>query len=96
IQLQVLFNLIAQEDQNTNIKIASASKRDSTSMKAIAAVTMAFLPGTFVATLLSMDIFKWDANEASGVISARFWIYWAITVPLTLLTFVTWGLWMRY
>lgn len=88
ILLQGLFNLVAQRDQNTNIKIAREtkrlselakqdsarsiqiaadsrtlareSKRDSTSMKAIAAVTMFFLPGTFVAVRSSS--FKSDAE----------------------------------
>jgi hypothetical protein len=56
IMVQGIFNLIAQEDQNTSIGIArdshilaAESKRDSTSMKTIAVVTMTFLPGTFVA-----------------------------------------------
>jgi hypothetical protein len=62
IQVHGLFNLIAQRDQHTNIAIArdsrtlaEESKRDSTSMNAIAAVTMVFLPGTFtaVSTLFS-------------------------------------------
>ncbi|KAI1352237.1 hypothetical protein F5Y01DRAFT_280326 [Xylaria sp. FL0043] len=53
---QGIFNLIAQQDQNTSIGIAedsrilaAESKRDSTSMKTLAVVTMAFLPGAFVA-----------------------------------------------
>jgi hypothetical protein len=56
ILTQGIFNLIAQQDQNTSIGIArdsktlaEESKRDSTSMKAIAIVTMTYLPGTFVA-----------------------------------------------
>lgn len=56
ILVQGIFNLIAQQDQNTSIGIArdsrtlaEGSKRDSTSMKAIAVVTMTFLPGTFAA-----------------------------------------------
>jgi hypothetical protein len=56
ILIQGIFNLIAQQDQNTSIGIArdskilaEESKRDSTSMKALAIVTMAFLPGTFSA-----------------------------------------------
>ncbi len=56
IVIQGLFNLIAQRDQNVNIGIARdshtlarESKKDNTSMKAIAAVTMCFLPGTFAA-----------------------------------------------
>lgn len=56
ILVQGIFNLIAQQDQNTSIGIArdsktlaEESKRDSTSMKAIAIVTMTYLPGTFAA-----------------------------------------------
>lgn len=59
ILVQGIFNLIAQQDQNTSIRIArdsktiaEESKRDSTSMKAIAVVTMTFLPGTFAAVYL--------------------------------------------
>lgn len=47
---------MAQNDSRTNIAIAEASrriafetKRDSDAMKTIAALTMAFLPATFVA-----------------------------------------------
>lgn len=56
ILVQGIFNLIAQQDQNTSIGIArdsktlaEESKRDSTSMEAIAIVTMTYLPGTFAA-----------------------------------------------
>ncbi|KAL8851620.1 MAG: hypothetical protein Q9221_003457 [Calogaya cf. arnoldii] len=56
IQLSVVANLIAQNDSRTNIAIADASRRiafetrrDSDAMKTIAALTMVFLPGTFVA-----------------------------------------------
>ena len=49
-------NLIAQNVSRTNIAIADASRRiafetrrDSDAMKTIAALTMIFLPGTFVA-----------------------------------------------
>ena len=65
VQVQGLFNLIAQRDQNTNIEIADEmrqlaeeAKKDSTSMKAIAVVTMLFLPGSFAAVslLFSLEI----------------------------------------
>lgn len=56
IIVQGLMSLTAQRDAEVSIRIAHDSralateaKRDSTSMKAIAAVTMCFLPGTFVA-----------------------------------------------
>jgi hypothetical protein len=54
--LQGVLNLVSQHDANVNIelakdskRIALESKRDSTSMTAIAVVTMFFLPGTFTA-----------------------------------------------
>ena len=62
-------------------------------MKTLAAVTVAFLPGTFVAAFFSMPLFEWDAVDDGTVVSKRFWIYWAVTVPLTILTLVVWVLW---
>ena len=60
IQQRTLFNLITREDASVNIRIAEdsrllarASKRDSVAMKTMSVVTMAFLPGTFVAALCS-------------------------------------------
>ena len=61
IQIQGFFSLIAQRDQNQSIGIAITSKviaqdtkRDSTSMKALAVVTICFLPGIFVAVSVSL------------------------------------------
>lgn len=45
----LVFNLVTQQDAASNIQLASSMKRDSTSMNAIAALTMVFLPGTFTA-----------------------------------------------
>ena len=72
--------------------IASASKRDSSSMKTLAAMTVMFLPGTLVASLFSMPMFDWN-NANGNVLSHRFWIYWAITLPLTFVTVGAWVLW---
>ena len=61
ILVQTVFTLTTQRDQEVSIEIARDSKilaqqatRDSTSMKSIAAVTMCFLPGTFVAVSYDM------------------------------------------
>lgn len=64
-------------------------------MKTLAAVTVAFLPGTFVASFFAMPLFEWNAVGKSMVVSKRFWVYWAVTVPLTFLTLVIWVLWTR-
>ena len=100
--LTQLFNLIAQKEAKVGIAVAedsrtlaSASKEDSTAMKTLAAVTVAFLPGTFVASFFAMPLFEWDAVAEGIVVSKRFWIYWAVTVPLTCLTLVVWVLWTK-
>ncbi|KAI0815502.1 hypothetical protein GGR55DRAFT_349117 [Xylaria sp. FL0064] len=79
ILLQGIFNLIAQQDQNTSIGIAEDSRilaaesnRDRTSMKTLAVVTMAFLPGAFVAAVLAIPVFQWDAINPSEIVSRRF------------------------
>lgn len=89
-----LFNLIAKEDADLNIDLAKdqktialASKRDSSSMKTIAIMTMAFLPGTFFAALFATPLLKWDS---SPVMQNKFWVFWAFTVPSTLLILIIW------
>lgn len=34
-------------------------------------------------------MFDWDASE-NRLVSHCFWIYWAVTLPLTVAVFVTW------
>ena len=55
LMMNLLFSISAQVDNKTNLdiadltaKIALDTKRDSSSMITIAAVTMVFLPGTFI------------------------------------------------
>jgi hypothetical protein len=62
------YNFLAQKDNMLNIEVARdsklialASSRDSMSMKTIALLTIAFLPGTFVAVsipVLSVQILR--------------------------------------
>ena len=99
ILVQTLLSLTSQRDQNVSISIAEDSRvlarqaiRDSTSMKAIAAVTMCFLPGTFVSSVFAMPMIAWNAAPEHAV-SSHFWIYWAITVPLTGSVVLVWLFW---
>lgn len=69
-------------------------------MKTLAVVTMFFLPGSFVSALFSMPMFEWDKVDLSsrfiGVSTMpQFGLYWVITIPLTLVTFILyfWWLW---
>jgi hypothetical protein len=99
-QVTAIFHLINQADASTNFRVAHdmkilaiACRSDSMSMKILAAVTTTFLPGAFVATLFSMDMFDWFAGHGTPVVSGRFWIYWSVTIPLTLLTV---GIWLGW
>jgi hypothetical protein len=44
-----LYTSIAQDDGQTSARIAASAGKDSTSMKIIALITAAYLPGTFIA-----------------------------------------------
>jgi hypothetical protein len=108
LQLSVLYNFVAQMDNALNAQLAAAAGRDSTSMKILAFISAIFLPGSFVAGVFSMSMFNWQysgnnncnagdvsGGGVSGVVSKRFWIYWVVTVPLTLITLLGWGFWWR-
>jgi len=43
-----------------------------------------------------MSVFKWDATGGVQVVGDRFWVYWAVTIPLIFATFLACILWLRY
>lgn len=84
-QLDVTKALIAQRDTQLNIDIAEAMKRDAEIMRSIAAITMIFLPATFVATFFSMVFFRIGDESSSPLkVDERIWYYPAVTVPITM------------
>ena len=94
-----MLSAIAQSDAEYTAAIAVDGKHDGTAMKTVAILGIVFLPGTFVATLFSLDIFRWGDNDqrktSSLTVLPTIWIYWAVTVPLTVVTFLVWALWSR-
>ncbi|ORY00877.1 hypothetical protein BCR34DRAFT_606119, partial [Clohesyomyces aquaticus] len=82
-QQSAVYNYIAQRDARVQRELAQsasqtalASKRDSSSMKGIAILTMVFLPGTYIATLFTIPGMQTMRNNFS--------LYWAVTLPITL------------
>ncbi|KAF2471517.1 uncharacterized protein BDR25DRAFT_155301, partial [Lindgomyces ingoldianus] len=89
-------------------RIAILTRRDSTDMRIIAAVTLIFLPGTFVATVFSTGLFDWTPNTQStggdeggggggsggrsGILSKYIWVYFMLTGVLTFVVLVAWVL----
>ncbi|MCJ1371249.1 hypothetical protein MMC20_002464 [Loxospora ochrophaea] len=103
-QLAVAYNFAQQKDNMTNLEVAAdsrsiaqASKHDSSAMRSIAVLTMVFLPGTAVATIFSMPFFQVQNGQGqSGLVANQFWIYWAVTVPLTFVVLLVWIIWIRW
>ncbi|KAK5998023.1 hypothetical protein PT974_00393 [Cladobotryum mycophilum] len=65
---------------------------DNTIMKSITLLTMIFLPSTFVTSLFSTTFFAFQDNEWQ--FSNKFWIYWVIVIPLTLVVVLFWKWWI--
>jgi hypothetical protein len=80
-----LFSIVNRVDAQANIDhakvdvdFAKAAKEDSSAMKTIAIMTMAFLPATFFAALFALPSPQW-------------WVYWTYTLPTTVLVFAIWS-----
>jgi len=84
---------VSQEHSQVNKIIAREAKKDSASMKTIAALTMLFLPGTYIATMFGMSFFTF--SDAGLTVSGHWWIYVAVTVPTTITLSVIWWAWNR-
>jgi MFS-type transporter involved in bile tolerance (Atg22 family) len=83
-KLSQVFNLVTQQDATTSTAIAEETKADGAAMKTIAALTMVFLPGTFLASVFSMPMLE----------DAKLSLYVAIVVPLTVAVVGCWWLWL--
>jgi hypothetical protein len=96
VQVAVVAGALTANDANTTIRIAEDTRRDSNSMKVIAALTMIFLPLTSVATFFSMGFFHFDGESDQLRVSPSWRLYPAVTVPLTVTIFGIWMGWMKW
>lgn len=87
---------MAQEDNILTARMAVASTRDSSSMKALAVITALFMPSEYIGTVFGMSMFDFgdskDSNSNSSV-PPRFWLYWTISIPLTIGVITIWRAW---
>ncbi|EHK22089.1 uncharacterized protein TRIVIDRAFT_222470 [Trichoderma virens Gv29-8] len=61
-------------------------------MKSLTLLTIVFLPATFISALFSTTFFSFA--EDGWQFSNKFWIYWAIVIPLTIFMLFVWW-WLR-
>jgi hypothetical protein len=95
-----LYNIIAQKESKLNFqmageqrKLAHASKRDSAAMKTISLLGAIFFPGAYLASVFSMTFFNFQNGDSS--VSNHFWIYWAVTIPVTVIIVAIWYIWEK-
>jgi hypothetical protein len=103
-QFTVLYNMILREDAKVSIAIAATSKtiaeatrKDSSAMKTIAYLTLAFLPTAIVSSIFSttiLDFQNWSSsNSAPRVVSSGWWVYaltCGLATAITLLIYFVW------
>ncbi|RAL10263.1 uncharacterized protein BO97DRAFT_407127 [Aspergillus homomorphus CBS 101889] len=86
-EINLGFNLVSQ-------RFGHDAKSDSAMMRTIAVVSMVYLPGTFVSGLFGTNFFNFtDGDEHTWFMAGSFWLYWAVTIPLTLATMAVWAWW---
>ncbi|PVH78702.1 hypothetical protein DL98DRAFT_237688 [Cadophora sp. DSE1049] len=103
-QVQTIYSLIAQKDNalsmrdNASLKaisedqrrIALAATKDSAAMGVIAAITTVFLPATFTATFFSTTFFNFQPANGEHMVSGWLWLYFLITIILSVLIISWW------
>ncbi|KAN0116700.1 hypothetical protein V8E51_002677 [Hyaloscypha variabilis] len=89
-------NRVTFQIASAQTKLAHSSKREAVSQKVIAILGTVFLPGAYLSSLFSTTFFNWQAQSSSPSgpsISPLFWIYWAISIPLTVGVVGSYALW---
>jgi Mg2+ and Co2+ transporter CorA len=101
-QIQTVYSMIGQRDNRVNIEAAKASqkiailtRRDSLDMRIIAAVTLVFLPGTFIATMFGAGFFKFFPDGSHRVVSQWIWLYCVLTAGVTMIVLGLWWFFSR-
>ncbi|PON21355.1 hypothetical protein TGAM01_v209806 [Trichoderma gamsii] len=67
-----------------------SSQIESGATRAISLAGLLFLPAAYVTALFSTSFFNFDAPTGIWGFSDKFWIYWAVTIPVTALTIFLW------
>lgn len=62
-------------------------------MQALTLIGVLYLPGTFISGIFGSNFFNYNpgSNGPDWNMSSKFWIYWIVTIPLTILTVLGWA-----
>ncbi|RBR10784.1 uncharacterized protein FIESC28_09315 [Fusarium coffeatum] len=95
VQVSLIFTDNSQAQSQKMERIADKTEKETISMHVITCVTLAFLPGTFVAAffqsgLVAVDEDANDVNNAVTLHSGAFKVFAMICFPLMAFTFLLW------
>ncbi|KAF9738813.1 hypothetical protein PMIN06_004535 [Paraphaeosphaeria minitans] len=99
-QLSAVRKLVEQGQEETALmrELAEKSSRDSSSMRILTIITMIYLPCTIVSNFFSTQFVK-QIDTPSGDTKLGYaqnaWLFFAISVPLTLATIGVWYSWVN-
>ena len=95
-EIQLAFNTVAQYDSRIGVEIGRAAQVDGSAMKTIAFLTLTFFPATFISAVFSMSFFNYNPETDEWTMSKKFWVYWAVAIPVTCITGLLWSFWHRF
>jgi Mg2+ and Co2+ transporter CorA len=78
--------------------IAEKNRRDSASMRVLTIITMIYLPCTIVSNFYSTQFvnqIEVDGRSTKMGYAQNAWVFFAISVPLTVFTFLVWYSWVH-
>ncbi|OCL02180.1 hypothetical protein AOQ84DRAFT_443530 [Glonium stellatum] len=76
---------------NNMLNLAQDTVDDSATVRVITIVTLVYLPASFAASLLGTNLFVFQTMEGSSFqVSGKFWVFFVIAIPLTVLTVGGW------
>ncbi|KAL4904903.1 hypothetical protein BDW74DRAFT_23535 [Aspergillus multicolor] len=86
-----LSTALTLSSQARMLQLADASVEDNANVFVVTIVSLFYLPASFVATFLGMNLFDFNGPDGGDFATAKkFWIFFAATVPLTCLTVGFW------
>ncbi|QKX57884.1 uncharacterized protein TRUGW13939_05004 [Talaromyces rugulosus] len=94
-RINIQISKFAAYESRISNKMAKESLRYGVDMQIIAAVTLGFLPGTFMATLFSASFWDFQPDNQGRIVSSWVWLYWVLTVVLTVGVLAAWRIMSR-
>lgn len=73
-----------------SLSFNKSAQIESGATRTISLAGLLFLPAAYITALFSSSFFNYDAPTGIWGFSHKFWIYWAVTIPVTAFTIFLW------